>query len=198
MASGNKSLGQFNLTDIPPSQRGMPQIEVGFDIDANGILHVAAKDKATGKENKIKIQANSGLNEGEIERMVKDAEAHAEEDKKAIELITARNQCDALVHSVKKSLTEYGDKISADEKAKIEAALKEAEEALKSDNKEAIDAKSQALATASHKLAEQMHAKEQAAQQAAGGGEAKADAGGAKKDDGNVVDAEYEEVKDKK
>ena len=199
VASGNKSLGQFNLTDIPPSQRGMPQIEVTFDIDANGILHVSAKDKATGKENKIKIQANSGLNEDEIKRMVKDAEAHAEDDKKAVELVAARNQCDALVHSVKKSLIEYGDKLAADEKAKIEAALKEAEAALKTDNKEEIDAKSQALATASHKLAEQMYAKEQAAQQAAGGGEAKADAGaGAKKDEGNVVDAEFEEVKDKK
>src|SRR4051812_35879585 len=200
VASGNKSLGQFNLTDIPTAPRGMPQIEVTFDIDANGILHVSAKDKATGKENKIKIQANSGLKEEEIKRMVQDAEAHAEEDKKAIELITARNQCDALVHSVKKSLAEYGDKISADEKGKIEAALKDAEEALKSDNKETIDAKSQALATASHKLAEQMYAKEQAAQQPAGGGDANANAqgGGAKKDDGNVVDAEYEEVKDKK
>ena len=197
MASGNKSLGQFNLTDIPTAPRGLPQIEVGFDIDANGILHVSAKDKATGKENKIKIQASSGLNEDEIKRMVQDAEAHAEEDKKAIELITARNQCDALVHSVKKSLAEYGDKIAADEKAKIETALKEAEEALKSDNKETIDAKSQALATASHKLAEQMYAKEQATQQPAGGGDANAQ-GGAKKDDGNVVDAEYEEVKDKK
>jgi molecular chaperone DnaK len=197
VASGNKSLGQFNLTDIPPSPRGMPQIEVTFDIDANGILHVSAKDKATGKENKIKIQASSGLNEDEIQRMVKDAEAHAEEDKKAIELVTTRNQCDALVHSVKKSLAEHGDKVSADEKAKIEAALKEAEEALKSDNKEEIEAKSQALATASHKLAEQMYAKEQAAQQAAGGAQPQGGAE-AKKDDGNVVDAEYEEVKDKK
>ena len=199
MASGNKSLGQFNLTEIPTAPRGMPQIEVTFDIDANGILHVSAKDKATGKENKIKIQASSGLTEDEIKRMVKDAEAHAEEDKKALELVTARNQCDALVHSVKKSLAEHGDKIGADEKAKIEAALKDAEAALKTDDKAEIEAKSQALATASHKLAEQMYAKEQAAQQAAGGGEAKADAGGgAKKDDGNVVDAEYTEVKDKK
>ncbi len=197
VAAGNKSLGQFNLTDIPPSQRGMPQIEVTFDIDANGILHVSAKDKATGKENKIKIQASSGLSEDEIQRMVKDAEAHAEDDKKAVELVTARNQCDALVHSVKKSLTEHGDKVGADEKAKIEAALKEAEEALKSDNKEEIETKSQALATASHKLAEQMHAKEQAAQQAAGGAQPQGGAE-AKKDDGNVVDAEYEEVKDKK
>ena len=198
MASGNKSLGQFNLTDIPTAPRGMPQIEVTFDIDANGILHVSAKDKATGKENKIKIQANSGLNEDEIQRMVKDAEAHAEDDKKAIELITVRNQCDALVHSVKKSLIEYGDKLAADEKSKIEAALKEAEEALKSDDKDAIDAKSKTLATAAHKLAEQMYAQEQAKQQAAGGG-AQADGdGGAKKEDGNVVDAEYEEVKDGK
>ena len=197
VASGNKSLGQFNLTDIPPSQRGTPQIEVAFDIDANGILHVSAKDKATGKENKIKIQASSGLSEDEIQRMVKDAEAHAEDDKKAIELVTARNQCDGLVHSVKKTLAEHGDKVSAEEKAKIEAALKEAEEALKSDNKEEIEAKSQALATVSHKLAEQMYAKEQATQQAAGGEHAQGGAE-AKKDDGNVVDAEYEEVKDKK
>ena len=196
MASGNKSLGQFNLTDIPPSPRGMPQIEVTFDIDANGILHVSAKDKATGKENKIKIQANSGLDESEIQRMVKDAEAHAEEDKKAMELVSARNQCDALVHSVQKSLKEYGDKISADEKSKIEAALKEAEDALKSGNKESIEAKTQALATTSQKLGEQMYAQEQAKQQAAGA-EGKADAG-SKKDDDNVVDAEYEEVKDKK
>ena len=131
IASGNKSLGQFNLTDIPPAPRGMPQIEVTFDIDANGILHVSAKDKATGKENKITIQANSGLTEDEIQSMVKDAEAHAEEDKKALELVNARNQCDALVHSVKKSLAEYGDKLDGGEKEKIEAALKEAEEALK-------------------------------------------------------------------
>lgn len=202
MATGNKSLGQFNLTELPMAPRGMPQIEVTFDIDANGILHVSAKDKATGKENKIKIQANSGLSEDEIKRMVQDAEAHAEEDKKAMELVTARNQCDALVHSVKKSLTEYGDKLGADDKAKIEAALKEAEAALKSDDKAQIDAKSQALSTAAHKLAEQMYAQEQAKQQAAGG-DAKAGAGasadaGAKKEDGNVVDAEFEEVKDKK
>jgi molecular chaperone DnaK len=198
MASGNKSLGQFNLTDIPTAPRGMPQIEVTFDIDANGILHVSAKDKATGKENKIKIQANSGLNEEEIQRMVKDAEAHAEEDKKAMELVTARNQCDALIHSVKKSLTEYGDKLPADEKSKIEAALKDAEAALKEDDKDAIDAKSKALATAAHKLAEQMYAQEQAKQQAAGGGAQTADSGAKKEEDGNVVDAEYEEVKDKK
>ncbi len=195
MAKANKSLGQFNLTDIPPSPRGMPQIEVTFDIDANGILHVSAKDKATGKENKIKIQASSGLSEEEIQRMVKDAEANAEEDKKLRELVDTRNQCDAMIHSVKKSLTEYGDKIGADDKAKIEAALKDAEEALKGEDKDAIEAKTQALAQAAQKLGEEMQ-KAQQAQGAAPGSEAKAEAG--KKDDGNVVDAEFEEVKDGK
>src|ERR1043165_2013474 len=131
MAAGNKSLGQFNLTDIPPAPRGMPQIEVTFDIDANGILHVSAKDKATGKENKIKIQASSGLSEDEIQRMVKDAEAHAEEDKKIRETVDARNQCDHMVHSVKKALAAHGDKVAADEKSKIEAALKDAEGVMK-------------------------------------------------------------------
>jgi molecular chaperone DnaK len=200
MARGNKSLGQFNLTDIPPAPRGMPQVEVTFDIDANGILHVSAKDKATGKENKIKIQASSGLSEAEIKRMVKDAEENAEEDRKAHELVEARNQCDHMIHSVRKSLKEHGDKAGADEKAKIEAALKDAEEALKSDDKAAIDAKTQALAQAAHKLAEQIYKEEQAKQQSqqqAGGGE-KAAADADKKDDGNVVDAEYTEVKDKK
>jgi molecular chaperone DnaK len=195
MAKANKSLGQFNLTDIPPSPRGMPQIEVTFDIDANGILHVSAKDKATGKENKIKIQASSGLSEEEIQRMVKDAEANAEEDKKLRELVDTRNQCDAMIHSVKKSLTEYGDKIGADDKTKIEAALKDAEEALKGEDKDAIEAKTQALAQAAQKLGEEMQ-KAQQAQGAAPGSEAKAEAG--KKDDGNVVDAEFEEVKDGK
>jgi molecular chaperone DnaK len=203
MSAHNKSLGQFNLTDIPPSPRGMPQIEVTFDIDANGILHVSARDKATGKENKIKIQASSGLTEDEIKRMVQDAEAHAEEDKKARELIDTRNQCDSMIHSVKKSLAEYGDKVSADEKSAIEAAIKEAEEALKSDDKAAIEAKTQALAQASHKLAEQMYKDQQAQGQAGGGagdgtGPQGGAAGGAKQDDGNVVDAEFEEVKDKK
>ena len=203
MARANKSLGQFNLTDIPPSSRGQPQIEVTFDIDANGILHVSAKDKATGKENKIKIQASSGLNEEEIQRMVKDAEAHAEEDKKTREVIEARNQCDHMVHSVRKSLTEHGDKVSADEKAKIEAALKEAEEAMKSEDKARIETATQTLAQAAHKLAEQMYAQEQAQQQGQGAGGAQAQsasgtAGAGKKDEGDVVDAEYEEVKDKK
>jgi molecular chaperone DnaK len=198
MASGNKSLGQFNLTDIPPAPRGMPQIEVTFDIDANGILHVGARDKATGKENKIKIQASSGLNEAEIQRMVKDAEAHAEEDRKTLELVNARNQLEAMSHSVKKSLKDYGDKLEAAEKEKIEAAIKEAEAALKSEDKAEIDAKSQALAQAAQKLGEKMYAEQQPqqpgaqAQQQAGGEQAKKD------DDGNVVDAEFTEVKDKK
>jgi len=199
VASGNKSLGQFNLTDIPSAPRGMPQIEVTFDIDANGILHVSAKDKATGKENKIKIQASSGLSEDEIQKMVKDAEAHAEEDKKALELVNSRNQCDAMIHSVRKSLVEYGDKLEGDEKSRIEAALKEAEEALKSDDKQTIDAKTQALTEASHKLAEKMYTQEQeqAGQQAGGAGTA-SDQSQDKPVEGEVVDAEFEEVKDKK
>ena len=192
MASGNKSLGQFNLSDIPPAPRGMPQIEVTFDIDANGILHVSAKDKATGKENTIRIQASSGLSEEEIQRMVKDAEANAAEDHKALELATARNAADSMVHSVKKSLAEYGDKVSADEKAAIETALKECEDAVRESDKDAIEAKTNALATASHKLAEQMYKTEQA--QAQPGEAASSGAGAA---DDNVVDAEFEEVKDK-
>jgi molecular chaperone DnaK len=195
MAAGNKSLGQFNLEGIPPSPRGMPQIEVTFDIDANGILHVSAKDKATGKENKITIKASSGLNEAEIQRMVKDAEAHAADDKKQLEIVTARNQLDSLVHSVRKSLKEYGDKLGPDEKSKIEAALKDAEGAMKSDDKAMIDAKTEALAQAAQKLGEKMYADAQKAQGAPAGDEAKASS---KPDEGNVVDAEFTEVKDKK
>ncbi|HYT84813.1 MAG TPA: molecular chaperone DnaK [Burkholderiales bacterium] len=195
MAAGNKSLGQFNLEGIPPSPRGMPQIEVTFDIDANGILHVSAKDKATGKENKITIKASSGLNEAEIQRMVKDAEAHSAEDKRQLETVTARNQLDSLVHSVRKSLKEYGEKLGADEKSKIEAALKDAEGAMKSDDKAQIDAKAQALAQAAQKLGEKMYADAQKAQGAQAGEEAKASS---KPDEGNVVDAEFTEVKDKK
>ncbi len=197
MAAGNKSLGQFNLSDIPPAPRGMPQIEVTFDIDANGILHVSARDKGTGKENKITIKANSGLSDEEINRMVKDAEAHAEEDRKAHELVEARNQCDAMVHSVKKALADHGDKIDADEKGKIEAAVKEAEEIMKSGDKAAIEAKTQALAAASQKLGEKIYAETQ--QAGAAGGAAGGNAGGEpKKDDADVVDAEFTEVKDKK
>ncbi|POZ61442.1 molecular chaperone DnaK [Chromobacterium alticapitis] len=193
-AAANKSLGQFNLGDIPPAPRGIPQIEVEFNIDANGILHVSAKDKASGKQANITIQASSGLSEAEIERMVKDAEANAEEDKKLHELVTARNHAEGLIHSIKKSLSEHGDKIGADEKAKIEDAIKAAEEVVKSDDKEAIEAKAEELAKASQKLGEIMYAQ---AAQAEGGAEG-AQAAGDKKDDGNVVDAEFEEVKDKK
>jgi len=193
-ASANKSLGQFNLSDIPPAPRGLPQIEVTFDIDANGILHVSAKDKATGKQANITIQASSGLSEQEIENMVKDAEVNAEEDRKLHELVSAKNQGESLVHSVKKSLVDFGDKVSAEEKATIEAAIAETEAELKGDDKAAIDAKVEALMKVSHKLAEQMYA----AQAPEGEHQPAADAEAAKPDDGNVVDAEFEEVKDKK
>jgi molecular chaperone DnaK len=201
LAVGNKSLGEFNLEGIPPSPRGMPQIEVSFDIDANGILHVGAKDKGTGKENKITIKANSGLSEAEIEKMVKDAEANAVEDAKKVELVQARNQADGMIHSVRKSLTEHGDKLDAGEKDKIEAALKEAEEAIKGEDKADIDAKTEALMVASQKLGEKVYAEQQAAQAAAGAADAagaQAHAAGAqdaKPADDNVVDAEFKEVK---
>jgi molecular chaperone DnaK len=194
MSAGNKSLGQFNLTDIPPSPRGMPQIEVTFDIDANGILHVSAKDKGTGKESKITIKANSGLSDEEIQRMVQDAEAHAEEDKKAHELVDTRNQCDAMVHSVKKAVAEHGDKVDADEKAKIEAAIKDAEEAMKGNDKADIEAKTQALGQASQKLGEKIYAETQPQ----AGATENAPGGETKKDNADVVDAEFTEVKDKK
>jgi molecular chaperone DnaK len=168
LASGNKSLGEFNLEGIPPAPRGLPQIEVTFDIDANGILHVNAKDKGTGKENKITIKANSGLSEAEIEKMVKDAEANAAEDAKKVELVQARNQADGMLHSVKKSVTEHGDKLEAAEKEKIEAALKDVEEAIKGDDKAQIEAKTEALMAASQKLGEKVYAESQAAQAAAG------------------------------
>jgi molecular chaperone DnaK len=202
VASGNKSLGQFNLEGIPPAPRGLPQIEVTFDIDANGILHVNAKDKATGKENKITIKASSGLSETEIQKMVKDAEEHAEDDRKMLETVQARNHLDALVHSVKKSVTEYGDKIGADEKGKIEGALKEAEELLKDKDasKDAMEAKAQALMTASQKLGEAMYAQSQAEAQAGAnpqGGTGKAGGAGEGGEE-KVVDAEFTEVKDKK
>ena len=193
-AAANKSLGQFNLGDIAPAPRGMPQIEVTFDIDANGILHVSAKDKGTGKAANITIQGSSGLSEEEIERMVKDAEANAEEDKKLTELVASRNQAEALIHSVKKSVADYGDKLDAAEKEKIEAALKEAEEAVKGDDKAAIDAKAEALGTASQKLGEMVYAQAQAEAQAGEGAQAESSA---KKDD-DVVDADFEEVKDDK
>ena len=194
MAAGNKSLGQFNLSDIPPAPRGMPQIEVTFDIDANGILHVSAKDKATGKENKITIKANSGLSEEEIKRMEEDAAAHADEDKALRELVDARNAADGMIHSVKKSLTEHGDKLDADEKAKIEAAIKDVEDVLKEGDKDTIEAKTNALMEASQKLGEKVYAEQQAQQ--AGGAEAQPQA--EKTVDAEVVDAEFEEVKSDK
>jgi molecular chaperone DnaK len=202
MAVGNKGLGEFNLEGIPPSSRGSPQIEVTFDIDANGILHVGAKDKATGKENKITIKANSGLTEEEIQKMVRDAEANAEEDKRLKEVAEAHNQGDALVHSTRKALTEHGDKLDAAEKTAIEAAIKELEEALKSNDKALIEAKSTALSTVAQKLGEKMYADMQA-QQAAGDAAgaaagAQASGGGSNKPaDDDVVDADFKEVKDK-
>jgi molecular chaperone DnaK len=205
IAAGNKMLGEFNLEGIPPSARGTPQIEVSFDIDANGILHVGAKDKGTGKENKITIKANSGLSEAEIQQMVKDAELNAADDKKKVELVQTKNQADASIHSVKKSLTEYGDKLEADEKEKIEASIKDLEEAIKGDDKAAIDEKNTALMTASQKLGEKMYADMQAKQaaeggaQTAGGEQPQQSAGGSASSahaaDDNVVDAEVKEVK---
>ena len=196
MASGNKLLGEFNLEGIPPAARGVPQIEVSFDIDANGILHVGAKDKGTGKENKITIKANSGLSEEEIQKMVKDAELNAADDKKKLELVQARNQGEAAVHSVNKSLAEHGDKLEAAEKDAITEAVKALEEALKGEDKAAIDEKTTALMAASQKLGEKMYAESQAAQaaQAAGGAEG-AGASAKPADDDNVVDAEVKEVK---
>jgi molecular chaperone DnaK len=174
---------------------------VGFDIDANGILHVSARDKATGKENKITIKANSGLSDEEVQRMVKDAEANAAEDKKKIEMVQAKNQADALVHSMKKALVEHGDKVP-DEKEKIEAAIKDLEEAIKGEDKDAIEAKTQDLMTVSQKLGEKMYADAQAGEAGAAAGASTAGAAGGpkadKKDDSNVVDAEFTEVKDKK
>ncbi|MBC3878359.1 molecular chaperone DnaK [Undibacterium sp. FT79W] len=197
IAAGNKGLGEFNLEGIPPAARGTPQIEVTFDIDANGILHVGAKDKATGKENKITIKANSGLTEEEIQKMVKDAELNAEEDKKVRELAESRNQGDALVHSTKKALAEHGDKLDAGEKEKIEAAIKELEDVLKTGDKVEIDTKLGALTTAAQKLGEKVYADMQAQQAAAGAAGGTADADAKAKDD-DVVDADFKEVKDNK
>ena len=198
IATGNKMLGEFNLEGIPPASRGTPQIEVSFDIDANGILHVGAKDKGTGKENKITIKANTGLSEAEIQQMVKDAELNAEDDKKKLELVQSKNQADASLHSVKKSMTDYGDKLEGEEKAKIEDAIKQLEDALKTDDKAAIDEKSTALMTASQKLGEHMYADAQAKEAAQAGsanGGASAEQAKTHEPDDNVVDAEVKEVK---
>lgn len=192
MAAGNKSLGRFDLSDIPAAPRGVPQIEVTFDIDANGIMHVSAKDKATGKENKIVIKSSSGLSDAEIEAMVADAEAHAEEDAKAKALVEARNQAESMVNGIKKTMEDSGDNLDATEKTAIEAAISEVEEAVKSDDVDAINAKTEALMQASHKLAEQMYAQTQGAEGAEGAAGNAADSG----QDDNVVDAEFEEVND--
>lgn len=192
MASANKSLGQFNLAYIPPAPRGMPQIEVTFDIDANGIMHVSAKDKATGKENKITIKANSGLSEAEIQQMEEDAIKYADEDKKYRELADARNAADGMVHSVKKSLAEHGDKLDEAEKTAIETALKEVEEVLQSDDKDTIEAKTNVLTEAAQKLGEKVYAAEQAANNTQS---AQPSEQAEKTVDGDVVDAEFEDVK---
>jgi len=189
-AAQNKSLGRFDLSDIPPAPRGMPQIEVAFDLDANGILNVSAKDKATGKEQSIVIKASSGLSDEEIEQMVKDAEAHSADDKKFEEMVTVRNTADGMIHATKKTLEEAGDKASDEEKEAINTAIAELEEALKGDDKDAIETKTTALTEASSALAQKMYAEQAAAGEA--GGEAADDASGA--DD--AVDAEFEEVKD--
>ncbi len=196
MASGNKSLGRFDLSDIPPAPRGLPQIEVTFDIDANGILHVSAKDKATGKEQSIVIKASSGLSDEEVEKMVKDGEAHAEEDRKFHELVNARNQADAMIHATHKSMEELGDKLEAEEKSNIETAISELEEAMKGDDKDEIEAKTQKLTEASGKMAERLYAQQQPEGGATPDSEAETATESAKNED--VVDAEFEEVKDDK
>ncbi len=194
VASANKSLGRFDLSDIPPAHRGIPQIEVSFDLDANGILHVSAKDKATGKEQSIVIKASSGLSDDEVDRMVKDAESHAEDDKKFHSLVTARNTAENMIHATKKSMEELGDKLEAAEKTSIETAIKDLDEAIKGNDKDAIDAKTKALTDASAKMAERMYAQEGAAAGAAGAAEGSAE----NTADDDVVDAEFEEVDDKK
>jgi molecular chaperone DnaK len=200
-ADANKSLGRFDLTDIPPAPRGVPQVEVTLDIDANGILNVSAKDKGTGKEQSIVIKASSGLSDEEVEQMVKDAEAHADEDKKFQEMVGVRNQADNLIHATKKSMDELGDKVEEAEKTAIEAAIKDLEEALKGDDKDDIEAKTKALSEASASMAQKLYAEQGGAEGAAPGADMGAEAGaqdaGAKADD-DVVDAEFEEVDDNK
>jgi len=193
MASGNKSLGRFDLSDIPPAPRGIPQIEVSFDIDANGILNVSAKDKATGKEQSIVIKASSGLSDDEVEKMVKDAEAHAGEDKKLRELVDARNAADGMIHATEKSLKDLGDKVDADEKAKAEAAIAELKEAVKGDDKALIEAKTTALTEAASKIAEKAYAQQTQSGTAESAAETETTTADTAEE---VVDAEFEEVKD--
>ena len=191
----NKSVGRFDLNDIPPAPRGVPQVEVTFDIDANGILNVSAKDKATGKEQSIVIKASSGLSDDEIEKMVKDAEAHAEEDRQFQELVNLRNQGDAMIHATNKSLEDLGDKVDAEERAAAEAAVKDLQEALKGDDKDAIEAKLKALTEAPAKIAEKAYAQQPGAEGGQAASHSEASSGGDKE---NVVDAEFEEVKEDK
>jgi molecular chaperone DnaK len=195
MATGNKSLGRFDLSDIPPAPRGIPQIEVSFDIDANGILNVSAKDKATGKEQSIVIKASSGLSDDEVDQMIKDAEAHAGEDKKLRELVDARNAADGMIHATEKSIKDLGDKVDAGEKSAAEAAIAELKEAVKGDDRELIEAKTTALTEAASKIAEKAYAQqaEAAGAESAGAGEAEGAQAGSGEE---VVDAEFEEVKD--
>jgi molecular chaperone DnaK len=198
IASANKSLGRFDLTDIPPAPRGVPQIEVSFDIDANGILNVSAKDKATGKQQSIVIKASSGLSDNEVERMVKDAESHAEEDKRYQELVTARNQADNMIHATEKSLKEMGDKVESEERSRIEQAISDLKEAIKGDDKPVIEQKTQTLAETSGKLAERLYAQQGAAASDAAQTGGKEQASTATAGNEDVVDAEFEEVDDKK
>jgi molecular chaperone DnaK len=194
-ASDNKSLGRFDLSDIPPAPRGMPQVEVTFDIDANGILNVQAKDKATGKEQKIVIKASSGLTDDEIKRMVRDAEAHAEEDRKFRELADTRNRADALLHASEKALKDLGDKVSAEDRAKVESAVSDLKGVLKGDDKDIIEKKAAALAEASAKVAQQAYASQPGPDAGAGAGPGAGQGAGGKEE---VLDAEFEEVnKDK-
>jgi len=193
MAAHNKSLGRFDLADIPPAPRGTPQIEVSFDIDANGILNVSAKDKATGKEQSIVIKASSGLSDDEVDRMIKDAEAHADEDRKVKELIEARNAAENMINATEKSIKDLGDQVDADEKAKVEAAIADLQEALKGEDKEAIEAKTAALTEAAGAIAQKAYA-QNAEQQGAESSEGAAQESASQDDE--VVDAEFEEVKD--
>jgi molecular chaperone DnaK len=200
-AAANKSLGRFDLTDIPPAPRGVPQIEVSFDIDANGILNVSAKDKATGKQQSIVIKASSGLSDDEVDRMVKDAEAHADEDRKFQELVAARNHADTLIHATRKSMQELGDeKLEAGEKEAIENAIKDLEAAMKGDDKDAIEAKTKGLTDASAKMAERLYSQQAAGAQQSGAGDetTSQDQATKSKAEDDVVDAEFEEVKDDK
>src|SRR5581483_4683757 len=192
----NKMLGQFDLVGIPPAPRGVPQVEVTFDIDANGIVNVSAKDKATGKEQQIRIQASGGLSESDIEKMVKDAEAHADEDKKRKALVEAKNHGEALIHATEKAVAEHGAKVTEDERRAIETAMADLKEAVKGDDAAAITAKTNALAQASMKLGEAMYKQQAEGQPGAGGEGGAASSGGASKDD--VVDAEFTEVDDDK